>query len=278
MSWGVFDRLKFGAKPVWLLKLNIGGTEHFIASGSAPFTTLENNPDPGDPSRTWRPGDVVVPDVDSSAGSGTKTFDVSIAINDEVSAILLSTGGRVSCSVSIYQAFRKDPLTECRPQFFGTVIQLRPSNDRLVLACNDNSSVLDNEGINRVVQIPCPYMLFSPECGVLESDHLQTVTLTGGTYLTYYADLSAFSSGQFNYGRMTYGNEASVIISNTQGQINLNSRMPGLEEAMKAGSPEVQLLPGCSKSTAACVAYGNLLNYGGFPNITRNPYDGNGIL
>lgn len=278
MTWNIFDKLKFGAKPVWLAMITINGVKHYLASGNSAFTTIAGTPKAGDASQVWRKCDISIPDISSYSSSSAKTVDISIALNDPLAEEILASGGRVICDVEIFQAFRSDPRTECRTQFFGRAIQLRPTNSRLRLACQDGSSLLDSQGMNRVVQIPCSYFLFSPECGLNSADYEENAVVTAGSYLTFGIDLSAFPVNRFAFGRITFGSESSVIISSAPTYITLNNEMPNLEKALALGPVPVVLLPGCSKTTAACVSFGNVLNYGGFPALTKNPYDGNGIL
>lgn len=278
MSWNLFEKLKFGAKPVWLLKITANGTDYYLCSGNTDFTTVAGTPKPGDISRTWRKCDITVPEIGSYSNSSSKTVDISMALNDPLSTEILNSGGKIICDIEVFKSFRGDPNTECRTQFFGRVIQLRPTNQRLRLSCQDGSALLDNQGVNRIVQIPCPYFLYSPECGVNPALWQETAVISSGRYLTFGGDLSAFSANQFSFGRITYGTESAVILSNTTTVLNLNNEMPTLEEDLKTAPRSVTLLPGCSKTTGACVAFNNVLNYGGFPSLTKNPYDGNGIL
>lgn len=278
MSFSVFDRLKFGAKPIWIVKITINGIPNYLASGSSDFTTVAGTPRPSDPQQVWTKADVTIPDIPVQADNSTKNIDINLALNHPVAQQLLATGGKVICDVEIYQSFRNDANTQCRALFFGSSVQLKPTNKRLRITCSDGATLLDNQGVNRIVQVSCPYALFSSECGVSQAAFEEPITITSGGNLIYQSDLSAYTEGQFDFGRLIFGTEAAVVLSNSLTTIFLNSEMPNLAAAIETGPQLVTIIPGCAKTTSACVGYNNILNYGGFPDITDNPYDGNGIL
>ncbi len=80
-----------------------------------------------------------------------------------------------------------------------------------------------------------------------------------------------------------------IVSARVQGQaitlraelLTLSGRMPELEAALDAtGTASIEIAPGCELRRHTCAAkFGNLLNFGGFPDIPgRNPYGGGSIL
>ena len=87
--------------------------------------------------------------------------------------------------------------------------------------------------------------------------------------------------GWWRGGVLRHAGLLGFVTGHAGNALTLSGRMPELEAALDAtGSAPVEIAPGCDLRRDTCAAkFGNLLNFGGFPDIPgRNPFGGGSIL
>jgi hypothetical protein len=110
---------------------------------------------------------------------------------------------------------------------------------------------------------------------------LVTVAIANKTALTAWA-LLVKPNGWFRGGVLRHAGILGFITGHVGDAFTLSCRMPDLEAAIDAPQAQtlVEIAPGCDLLCDTCKAkFGNLLNFGGFPDIPgRNPFWGGSVV
>ena len=280
MSWNVFNKLLGSADPIWLFRVSIDGVDTFYTSRSRDFSTPIGVPNASFVSSTsWVAHGVAMQDILETVTPTKRNVSIIFPRNNQEISELLTSQVNKTVKITVWQGFESDPDNEYIQFFTGTVKQLQPSLLKIILICIDGSSDLDSYNISRVIQIPCPYLVFSDECGLSEPAFVlisPASSMTGNSVTIVGAASEA--DDYFRAGTLEYGGRRQTIKSHTGSSIVLSSDFPELKIALLSGPVAVSLLPGCTKALSYCNFFSNVENYGGFPELTKSPYDGNGIL
>lgn len=282
MAWEIFNALKTGARPTWLYHFEIGTQQFYYTSAAREFTTPIGSPSAAFlAEQDWQARSVKMSNVRRAQSSAKNNVKITLPREDALSAALLASVGITEIRVTVWQGFADDTDFEFVTMFLGTLKQLQPSYKQLVLTFTDRSSVLENSGITRVIQGPCPYEVFGAGCGLSENAHkfVSVATAIDGASVTV-TGAEAFPARYFKRGRLKFGDQQQTIDThNGSAVVVLSGPVAGLlEEITTSGSADVELLPGCKKSLANCEDFDNIENYGGLPKIRNSPYTGNGVL
>jgi uncharacterized phage protein (TIGR02218 family) len=123
--------------------------------------------------------------------------------------------------------------------------------------------------LGRVVQEMCDADFTDTRCGLVAATYTVTGSATSVTSRRVFGDTTRTElDGVYTYGILTWttGNNdglSSAVKNYTTGEIELVESMP---RAITVGD-EYSMLKGCSKTRDACVAYSNIVNFRGFPEV-----------
>jgi uncharacterized phage protein (TIGR02218 family) len=121
----------------------------------------------------------------------------------------------------------------------------------------------------RVVQEMCDADFTDTRCGLDDATYTVTGSATSVTSRRVFGDTTRTElDGVYTYGILTWttGNNdglSSAVKNYITGEIELVESMP---RAITVGD-EYSMLKGCSKTRDACVAYSNIVNFRGFPEV-----------
>lgn len=140
---------------------------------------------------------------------------------------------------------------------------------------------LKNTGLRRPWQINCPHVLYHPStCRVDPEDWKGEGTIATKVGL----DVTAAVFGDYPTGTLAAGffrwtdsegvTDWRYITSHSGNTVRMSMSAPHLEV-----DQEIQVFPGCNRTTSRCIEFNNLPNYGGIPYFARqNPFDGSPIF
>jgi uncharacterized phage protein (TIGR02218 family) len=160
-----------------------------------------------------------------------------------------------------------------------------------LLTCESVFSTLRRAGVRAKYQRLCRHALYGRGCGldIAISWLTGTVTAVSGNAVTI-PEAAGQPDGWFRGGVLRFGTQLGFITGHAGALLTLSRPMPELAAAIAApdidpdtGDPLpvfVDLAPGCDLRAATCAAkFGNLPNFGGFPDIPgRNPFGGGSIV
>lgn len=171
---------------------------------------------------------------------------------------------------------RTDPDVQGVVDWIGRVIAPEWRGAEVEFACEPVYTSVQTIGLRRRWGLNCPHVLYGTACGV--DRNAFRVTATIGSVSGFNVTSSGFVAPaglSFNGGYLEWQAAAGYFerrsidaVSGTTLTLAYGSSdlVPGLV---------VFVYPGCARTMTNCNAFGNILNYGGQPNIpTKNPMDG----
>lgn len=176
--------------------------------------------------------------------------------------------------------------------YIGEVVQVGfPMPGRAKIVCQNTSGSLDREGLRLGWQRTCSYALYDPlTCKVNKATWQQAVVvlqIAGAVVSVELAgtlrDTNFFNNGFMVWAHPMRGNEymaieRSVKLSPAVNSVNTQLLLQGDPGELYEGATGF-ILPGCNFTPTNCIAFGNLDNYGGEPDLPgRSPFDGQPVF
>ncbi len=155
--------------------------------------------------------------------------------------------------------------------FAGLTAEVDVNDTTVAITSNDYRTLLGASMPRNVYQGGCGHTLFDGACQLLASNFMRsaTVTLVSNRSLFYSAAIAAPGSGTYALGRivMTSGlNESfsrTISVWDGGGGFQLLNPLP-FDVAV---GDTFDAYVGCDKQQTTCAAFGNAVNFGGFPFI-----------
>jgi uncharacterized phage protein (TIGR02218 family) len=184
-------------------------------------------------------------------------------------------------TLTVYARHLDDPAAEYIVVWAGRVLTAKWSGNEVEFMCENALVSQKRNGLRRVYDTVCPYVLYSAACGVNANTYLVTasnVTVTGNNM--YVASLISAGDGFYAGGYIEYTNEISGGVEfigirwSDAGNLTLALPPPGVT------TQEIKIYQGCNHSTSDCdTKFNNMLNFGGQPYIPlKNPFGGKQIF
>ena len=198
--------------------------------------------------------------------------------------------GNQAVTLTIFRGHEQVP-GETVAHWKGRVVGAEAEGQRILLSAESLFSTLRRAGVRAKYQRLCRHVLYGRGCGLDVAQHWQPgiVTASSGAAVTI-PEAAAEPDGWYRGGVLRFGSQMGFLIGHAGATLTLSRPMPELAAALAApdldpvtGTPLpvfVDLAPGCDLRAATCSAkFGNLLNFGGFPEIPgRNPFGGSSIV
>lgn len=217
----------------------------------------------------------------TQGGSDQNDLQIVMAANLPVPQLLRfgQPSGKLWLTVRRYHL--GDPDDETPIQWMGTVVNSKLEDFATArLFCRNLGGTFEKNGLRLQWDRTCPHALYGTGCFVNMAAHdyprtIATLTATGFTCTTHTDPVEGtFAGGLVEWDRGDGSKERRAI----EWQEGNDFRILGLTTGLEVGS-SITLYPGCDRSTAACTAFGNLPNYGGFPHIPgKSPFDGTPVF
>jgi hypothetical protein len=193
-------------------------------------------------------------------------LSVSFPLSDPFARRYLGPRGRAVTTLTIFRGHEQVP-GEVVAHWKGRIVSARVAGRVITLRCESLFTSLRRDGIRARYQRLCRHALYAGGC--------RLVPATAG-----------YPAGWFRGGVLRHAGLMGFITGHSGAAITLAGRLPELEAAIDASfatgpvSVPIELAPGCDLRRETCQGkFGNLLNYGGFPDIPgRNPFGGGSIL
>lgn len=287
MSYATFLSRIFGKRPVWLFKITVGGTSYHVTPKGSGYTTPNNSPSTDFPTgQTWAPTPIQRGEIRStSKANRTDTWLLLPTGNSIITAIIANQDEVDDATVEMWQGFIGDPDNEFQLMFSGRIADIEPAMLFTRLILETSLSKARRSSVAQVVQRSCRHAHYFTNsdgggCRLVLADHQTTeaVTSSVGRALTVPTAASQ-SDGYYLAGVLEYGGVEYLIESHIGDQITVEKVVEGLAAAIVADgvSEDVLLAPGCDLSAENCAAFDNLVNFGGFNDMTDSPFDGRSI-
>lgn len=280
MTFAAIAQLISGQRPFYIYLFRKGGVEYRYTSLPSDLTRSVA----GVTGTIWTAAPIFHGTIPYSSDSARSEFPITLPLSDAFARSFLAPVGLEPATVTLWKGFLNDPDAELVVQYKGSVLGAKPSEGGTIsITCMSDISGLRRKGLTAVIQRPCRHGLYHGGCGLalaaFQTDASLSAITVDGLTLTVSA-AAAQASGYFRAGILEWNGAREMIISHTGASLRLQTPVPGLVEAFAAdGAQAVKIAPGCDLTRTTCATrFGNLTNFGGFPWISDNPFDGRSIF
>lgn len=266
-----------GSRPFYLYLFQRGDTQYQFASTKADVTKTIAGAD----SSTW-PGFAIshgrIPDSDQAFRS---QLSVTVPLSSLIATDTIGTLDFDPMSLTIYKGDLND--AEVIVVFKGRVLSANPQDNGLcTFNCMTELAALQRKGLGAVIQRPCRHVHYGRGCNLTLSDWqdefpVASISSNGTSIAVTGATIEA--DGYYRLGTFEWGGRFEMILTHSGDNLTLASEIPGLVEAVGAGAVNVKIAPGCPLARSICDGrFSNILNFGGFPFISDNIFDGRQVF
>ncbi|SDX82708.1 phage BR0599 family protein [Roseicitreum antarcticum] len=239
---------------------------------------------------TWEPTAVAHGDVVQTSEIERGRLELTWPLSHPFARRFLAPMGNAPVTLTIFRG-HEQVLDETVAHWKGRVVGAEVEGARILLSCESVFSTLRRTGVRAKYQRLCRHALYGRGCGLDIALHWQSGSLTAvaGNAVTI-PEVAQHPDGWYRGGVLRCGPALGFITGHAGHMLTLSRPMPEL--AVSLADPEtdpvtgdplpvhVDIAPGCDLRAATCAAkFGNLLNFGGFPEIPgRNPLGGGSIV
>lgn len=275
MSLSSLAAAVFGSNPIYLYEFTRGGTSWLRATSAFDVVRVVNSV-----SKTFLSSSLKHDRIVDSNFSYRSELKIELPLSDSLAAHTLITGFVESVKVSIWRT--ESSLTDVIPVFKGEVYSKAPDDAKgiLRLDCLTEVSSLARKGLVGVFHRPCRHTHFGRGCrlnpALFEVSATIAAIAADGVSLTLTFPGTPPEAGDCVFGILTRttDNQTRLIRSNSGNSFLILSPIPNLAE-----SDSVTVTPGCNLSRERChERFDNMNNFGGFPFISDNPFDGRQVF
>ena len=260
-------------RPIYLYRFTLNGkvwrytsADADITAGGAPWTAVPIRDD----------------GVKLTGESVTDALTITAASSIEPAQIYARFPPSQPMAVAILRTHDED-FDDIKVVYIGEVTQSNiPTPGTAVFTCETLASTMKREGLRLAWQRDCPYALYDQvTCRVNKAAFGVTAvaTLAENAHLQA-AALAAYPAPYFAGGFVEWNDpdrgieRRGIEAQGADGLIRLFGTGDGTSVGMTFTA-----YPGCARTTAACKTFGNLLNYGGVPDLAgESPFDGNPVF
>jgi uncharacterized phage protein (TIGR02218 family) len=266
-----------GSRPYFLYLFRRGAVQYQYASTKANVTkTIE-----GAETSTWVASAIShsrIPDSDQA-------FRSELTVTAPLSSVLalenVGTFDFDPLSLTIFRGDLND--AETIAVFNGQVLSATPQDNGVcVFKCMTELAALQRKGLSAVIQRPCRHVHYGRGCTLLLADwqvELPVASIASNGLSLTVTGANAEADGYYQLGTLEWNGRFEMMLSHSGDALTLASAIPGLVAAVGAGAVNVKIAPGCPLSRNVCNdRFANILNFGGFPFISDNIFDGRQVF
>lgn len=275
MSWATWAAKVFGAKSVYLYKIEKDGDSAYYTSRFADYSAAVD----GNPAVDFLDRPIAHSTIRSTSKSSKRHVTISLPRTDAFAQKFIGELGISTTKVSIWQGFENDPDKEFPRIFLGEVILVKPSWAGISLVCEDSGLIIRGKGIADVIQRPCRHALYYGKCTLALAGYQTTgaATAMSGGVVTV-TEAASQSDGYYAGGIIDYGGVLQLITSHVGTSLGVLGAVGDLEADITAsGTQSVSIARGCNRSMTDCITFDNDDNFGGFKELTDSPFGGRSI-
>jgi Phage conserved hypothetical protein BR0599 len=274
MTFNTYETSIDQGEPVLLFDFWIGLTHWRYTTADRNITYLSN---------LFSPLPISAGSINQGNEIKKKSLEVTVPLDAAVVAVLQLYPPSGDFLLTITALHQTDPDQEGFVVFLGRVMSQSQAGASVKMNCEPAYTGVKATGLRRRWQLNCAHVLYGVgTCTLLPSTYVTASAITSvvGPVVTC-AGLAPPAGLKFDGGYLEW---YSTALGYTQRRSINKSASGGSVLTLAYGSPEliptlgVNVYPGCDHSTANCTAFGNILNYGGQPNIpAANPFSGNPV-
>ena len=277
MSLAAIAALVTGARPFHLYLFQRGDVQYQYASTAQAITRTIAGAD----STTWTPFSIShgkIPDSDQAFRS---ELIVTVPLSSDFAGDVI---GAFDFDPMILTIYRGDVNSaEIIPVFKGRVLSATPKDEGIcTLTCMTEIAALQRKGLGAVIQRPCRHVHYGRGCGLNLATYQvanDIVGISANGLAIQLTSASAQPDGFYTLGIIEWDGRFEMMLTHSGNNVTLSAAIPGLVEAVTAGTVSVIIAPGCPLSRTVCNdRFANILNFGGFPFISDNPFDGRQVF
>ncbi|MEI4196588.1 phage BR0599 family protein [Roseovarius sp. E0-M6] len=238
----------------------------------------------------WEPAAVAHGEVVQTSEIERGRLELTWPLSHPFARRFLAPMGPTPVTLTIFRGHEQVP-GETVAHWKGRVVGAEVEGQRILLQAESVFSTLRRAGVRAKYQRLCRHALYGRGCGLDIALYWQSgvVSASSGPVVTVPA-VADQSDGWFRGGVLRFGPQLGFITGHAGDTLILSRPMPELAAALATpetdpdtGDPlpvQVGIAPGCDLRAATCAGkFGNLANFGGFPEIPgRNPLGGGSIV
>lgn len=238
----------------------------------------------------WEPAAVAHSDVVQTSEIERGRLKLVWPLSQPFARRFLAPMANTPITLTIFRGHEQVP-GETVAHWKGRVVGAEVEGSRILLTCESIFSTLRRAGVRAKYQRLCRHALYGRGCGldIALSWLSGTATAATGNAVTI-PEAAGQPNGWFRGGVLRFGTQLGFITGHAGALLTLSRPIPELAAAIAAPeiNPEtgdplpvfVDIAPGCDLRAGTCAGkFGNLLNFGGFPEIPgRNPFGGGSIV
>lgn len=257
--------------PVELYEFGYGSTALYYTSSGQGYTDASVSP-----SQSYTSANIERSAISSTEEKARNSLTLTVPRTFAIAELFRVSPPSDTVNVTLRRVHRGDTASVV-VAWMGRVLSCQFNGAKATLQCEPISVSLRRSGLRRIYGRACPHVLYGTACGLNKSDfdHATTVSSISGLTLTV-GSIGAYSyAGGFVEWVNDAGNtERRFIESHVGTALTLMQAFAGI-----ANTDAVTIYPGCDHTLAACDAFGNVLNYGGWPWIpNKNPWAGDPVF
>ena len=239
---------------------------------------------------TWEPAAVAHGDVVQTSEIERGRLELTWPLSHPFARRFLAPMGNTPVTLTIFRG-HEQVLGETVAHWKGRVVGAEVEGQRILLQAESVFSTLRRAGVRAKYQRLCRHALYGRGCGLDIALHWLTGTvISAAANAVTIPEAANQPDGWFRGGVLRFGAQLGFITGHAGQTITLSRPMPELAVALaepeldpETGDPLpvlVDIAPGCDLRATTCAGkFGNLANFGGFPEIPgRNPFGGGSIV
>ena len=288
MTYTTIEASVAEGRPYYLYQFVEGSQVWRFTSRSAAWTSAGS----GGAAITWEPAAVAHGDVVQTSEIERGRLELTWPLSHPFARRFLAPLGNTPVTLTIFRG-HEQVLGETVAHWKGRVVGAEVEGPRILLQAESIFSTLRRAGVRAKYQRLCRHALYGRGCGLDIAQFWLTGTVTalsGGGTTVAAPEAAEQPDGWFRGGVLRFGVQLGFITGHAGATLTLSRPMPELLAALAAteidpetGDPMpvlADIAPGCDLRAATCAAkFGNLLSFGGFPEIPgRNPLGGGSIV
>ena len=288
MTYSSIETSVAEGRPYFLYQFVEGDQVSRFTSRTAAWTSAGS----GGTAITWEPAAVAHGDVVQTSEIERGRLELTWPLSHPFARRFLAPLGNTPVTLNIFRG-HEQVLGETVAHWKGRVVGAEVEGQRILLQAESIFSTLRRAGVRAKYQRLCRHALYGRGCGLDIALYWLTGTVTAisaNALSVTIPEAAGQPDGWYRGGVLRFGVQLGFITGHAGTVLTLSRPMPELATAFATpeidpdtGEPLPVLLdiaPGCDLRAATCAAkFGNLLNFGGFPEIPgRNPLGGGSIV
>ncbi|MCA0871383.1 phage BR0599 family protein [Seohaeicola saemankumensis] len=282
MTYDLLETSTAEGRPLFLYRFAEGSEIWRFTSRATdwvvPGGTLADEPD----DTTWTASALSHGNVIQSGDPRRVDLGLTFPLSDAFARRYLGPRGSAITTLTIFRGHEQVP-DELVAHWKGRIVSARVEGVRITLQAESLFTAMRRQGVRARYQRLCRNVLYAGGCGLDIADFLVsgTATARSGLQITV-PEAAEQPDGWYRGGVLRHAGVPGFIIGHVGTTLTLAGRMPGLETEIDdpGVTANVEIAPGCDLRRDTCTGrFGNLLNFGGFPDIPgRNPFGGSSII